>query len=161
VALIVGGKSKAHDLPADHAADLAREIAAGVQQAGGSLLISYTRRTPAPARAAMAKVLDELPGIAWDGTGENPYFAFLAAADAILVTEDSTNLATDAAATGKPLFVLPMKGHSAKLERFHAELRKRGVARPYVGDLTAETYTPLSETDRAAAELLRRYDGSA
>ena len=109
----------------------------------------------------MTAILAGLPGIIWDGTGDNPYFAFLAAADAILVTEDSTNLATDAAATGAPLFTLSTPGHSPKLARFHAELRRRGVARPYVGDLTAEPYEPLAETDRAARELLRRYDGSA
>jgi mitochondrial fission protein ELM1 len=77
------------------------------------------------------------------------------------VTEDSTNLATDAAATGKPLFVLPMAGRSAKLARFHAELERRGIAHRFAGNLTAPPYPPLAETDRAARELLRRYDGSA
>lgn len=160
VALIVGGKSRAHDLPRDRAQALAGDVARAVAAAGGSMLVSFTRRTPAPAREAITAALRHLPGIVWDGTGENPYFAFLAAADAILVTEDSTNLATDAATTGKPLFVLPMAGRSAKLARFHAELQRRGVARPFVGELTADPYTPLLETDRAARELLRRYDGS-
>jgi len=161
VAVIVGGKSKAHGLSPVRARELAADISRAVGAAGGSLLLSFTRRTPAPARAAMTAALSHLPGIIWNGAGENPYFAFLAAADAILVTEDSTNLATDAAATGKPLFVLPMDGRSRKLERFHAELRRRGVARPFAGELTAEPYPPLLETDRAAGELLRRYDGSA
>lgn len=161
VAVIVGGKSKAHDLPHKAAVDMAGAIAQGVEAAGGSLMLSFTRRTPLPAREAMTAALAHLPGIIWDGTGDNPYFAFLAAADAILVTEDSTNLATDAAATGVPVFTMPLPGHSAKLGRFHAALRARGMARPYVGDLTGEAYEPLAETDRAARELLRRYDGSA
>lgn len=160
VAVIVGGKSKAHDLPLERAEAMAGEIAAAVAAAGGSVLVSFTRRTPARARAAMARTLARLPGIIWDGAGDNPYFAFLADADAILVTEDSTNLATDAAATGRPLFILRMAGRSAKLARFHAELARRGVARPFAGRLTAEPYAPLAETDRAARELLRRYDGS-
>jgi mitochondrial fission protein ELM1 len=63
-------------------------------------MVSFTRRTPAPAREAWTRRLAALPASSGDGTGENPYFAFTAAADAILVTEDSTNLATDAAATG-------------------------------------------------------------
>lgn len=160
VAVIVGGKSKAHDLPAKAASELAASIAAAVTAAGGSLLLSFTRRTPAPARAAMTAALAHLPGIIWDDRGENPYFAFLAAADVILVTEDSTNLATDAAATGVPLLTLALPGRSAKLNRFHDALRTRGIASPYVGDLTGEAYEPLAETDRAARELLRRYDGS-
>lgn len=158
VAVIVGGKSKAHDLPAAHAAALADRIAAAIRAAGGSLLLSFTRRTPQPAREAMTARLKDLPGVIWDDRPPNPYFAFLAAADAVLVTEDSTNLATDAAATGKPLYVLPMAGHSAKLARFHADLRARGIARPFEDRLDAWTYPPLAETDRAAAEVLRRYD---
>jgi mitochondrial fission protein ELM1 len=159
IAVIVGGRSKAHDLPPDLARNLAEQITEAVKVAGGSLLVSFTRRTPPDARAAMARVFAESPGWIWDETGENPYFAFLSAADAILVTEDSTNLATDAAATGKPLFVLPMKGRSPKLARFHAELAARGVARPFAGAFTAPPYERLAETDRAASELLLRYDG--
>jgi len=139
---------------------MAAAIARAVEASGGSIMLSFTRRTPAPAREAMTAALRHLPGIIWDGAGENPYFAFLATADAILVTEDSTNLATDAAATGAPLFILPMPGHSAKLARFHARAAAAWVARPFVGRLTAEAYVPLVETDRAARELLRRYDGS-
>jgi mitochondrial fission protein ELM1 len=159
VAVVIGGKSRAHDLPRDRAEALAAEIARAVEAAGGAILLSFTRRTPAPARAAMTAALSHLPGRIWDGSGENPYFAFLAAADAILVTEESTNLATDAAATGKPLFVLPLPGDSPRLRRFHAELQRRGLARPFVGDLTADPQAPLRETDAAAIELLRRYDG--
>jgi mitochondrial fission protein ELM1 len=156
--LIVGGRSKAHDLPKGHAAALADEIASAVRASGGSLLVSFTRRTPPEAEQAMRERLSGLPGWIWDGHGDNPYFGFLAAADAILVTEDSTNLATDAAATGKPVHVLKMAGHSAKFDAFHAELRRLGVERPFAGKIDDWSYTPLAETDRAAAEILRLYD---
>jgi len=158
VAMIVGGKSKSHDLPPDRARRMAAEVAHAVDAVGGSLMVSFTRRTPEPARRILADGLARVPGWIWDGEGENPYFAFLAAADIILVTEDSTNLAADAAATGRPLFILPMAGASAKLARFHAGLEARGVARRFTGALASWTYPPLEETDRAAAELLRRYD---
>jgi mitochondrial fission protein ELM1 len=158
VAVIVGGRSKAFDLPAADARTLALRIEDAVRAAGGSVMVSFTRRTPAAARAAMAPVFGRLPGVVWDGTGDNPYFGFLAAADVVLVTEESTNLATDAAATGKPVLVLPMRGRSAKLARFHGELARRGIARPFDGALSGADYPPLRETDRAAAELLRLYD---
>jgi len=158
VAAIIGGKSKAHDLPPAQAAALAGSIADAVRASGGSLLLSFTRRTPPAAREAMTARLRDLPGVIWDEQPPNPYFAFLAAADAVLVTEDSTNLATDAAATGKPVHVLPMTGRSEKLARFHADLRARGIARPFAGRIEAWSYPPLAETDRAAAEVLARYD---
>ena len=161
VALIVGGKSKAFDLSPTRAADMAEEVAQAVARSGGSLLVSFTRRTPPAARQAMTAALRHLPGIIWDDTGENPYFAFLAAADAILVTEDSTNLATDAAATGKPVHVLAMDGAARKFARFHADLEARGIARRFSGALETWTYAPLHETDSAARELLRRYGARA
>ncbi len=161
VAVIVGGRSKAHDLPPGRAAALADEIAAAIRASGGSLLLSFTRRTPSAAREAMSLRLKDLPGVIWDERPPNPYFAFLAAADAVLVTEDSTNLATDAAATGKPVYVLPMTGRSEKLARFHADLQARGASRPFAGRIEAWSYPPLAETDRAAAEVLARYDARA
>jgi mitochondrial fission protein ELM1 len=158
VAVIVGGKSKAFDLPPERARALGREIAQAVTAAGGSVMVSFTRRTPVQARRILQAALESLPGIIWDETGENPYFAFLAAADAILVTEDSTNLATDAAATGRPVFVARMAGGSAKFRRFHEDLQNRGATRPFAGAFDRWTYAPLVETDRAARELLRRFD---
>jgi mitochondrial fission protein ELM1 len=158
VAVIVGGKSKSHDLPPLLARALAEQIAEAVTVAGGSVLVSFTRRTPAAAREVMQAELASVPSWIWDDQGENPYFALLAAADAILVTADSTNLATDAAATGKPVHVLPMHGYSARLASFHDDLRERGIARIFLGSLETWTYEPLRETERAARELLRRYD---
>jgi mitochondrial fission protein ELM1 len=137
---------------------MAAEVARAVQAAGGSLLVSFTRRTPKAAQRALADGLAGVPGWIWDGEGDNPYFAFLAAADIILVTEDSTNLATDAATTGKPIHVLAMEGGGRKFDRFHEDLRRRGIARPFTGELATWSYVPLDETNRAASELLRRFD---
>jgi hypothetical protein len=158
VALTVGGKSNSHDLGPDRARRMAAEVASAVQAIGGSLLVSFTRRTPRAAQRALTEGLAGVPGWIWDGEGDNPYFAFLAAADIILVTEDSTNLATDAATTGKPIHVLAMEGGGRKFDRFHEDLRRRGIARPFTGELATWTYPPLDETNRAAGELLRRFD---
>lgn len=161
VAVIIGGKSKAHDLSVERAAVMAREIELPVVQEGGSVMVSFTRRTPEPARAMLAARLKHLPGVIWNGEGENPYFAYLAAADYILVTEDSTNLATDAASTGKPVFVLKMDGESLKFRLFHEDLESLGATRPFGGAFHSWRYSPLTETDRAADEVLRRYDEQA
>src|SRR5262249_8113582 len=91
-------------------------------------------------------------------SGQNPYFAFLAAADTVLVTEDSVNLATDAAVTGKPVHVLGMSGGGRKFALVHADLRRLGVTRPLDGRVESWSYGPLDEARRAAREVLRRYD---
>ena len=157
VAVLIGGASKAYVFSRDRADALAAEIAEAVSAAGGSVMVTFSRRTPAEVRAAMTARLGGVPGWIWDGEGENPYFAFLAA-DYILVTEDSTNMATEAAATGKPVFVLKMEGHSHKFRLFHETLERHGAARPFGGGFHGWTYAPLQETDRAAKEIWRRFD---
>jgi len=158
VAVLIGGKSRAHDLPEAHAAELADRIAAAITKAGGSLMLTFSRRTPEAAKAAMTARLSHLPGMIWDGEGANPYFAFLHDADQILVTEDSANMAAEAASTGKPVHILPMIATKPadKFARLHADLRERGAARPFDGTLVDWSYEPLTETDRAAREILRR-----
>jgi mitochondrial fission protein ELM1 len=158
IAVLVGGASKAYDLSSERAAVLAREIAQLVNESGGSLMLTFSRRTPLPARARMTAGLRDLPGEIWDETGENPYLGYLAHADHVLVTEDSTNMAVQAATTGKPVHLLTLDGGSAKFRRLHDELEELGAARPFSGMLEDWTYAPLAETDRAAAETLRRFD---
>lgn len=159
VAVLLGGKSKAFDLPVERAAQMAHQIQIPLEQDGGSLLMTFSRRTPEPARALLNARLRHLPGMIWDGEGPNPYFAFLAAADYILVTEDSTNMATEAASTGKPVFILKMEGSSLKFCLFHEELERQGAARPYGGAFHGWTYEPVDETGRAAREVLARMSG--
>ena len=156
VAVLIGGTSRAFDLTEDHALALADRIEPAVREAGGSLMLTFSRRTPAVARSAMSLRLSDLPGWIWDGTGPNPLFAFLEAADHILVTEDSANMAAEAASTGKPVHVLPMIARKApgKFARLHADLQARGAARPFNGTLETWTYAPLAETDRAARAVL-------
>lgn len=156
VAVLIGGTSKAFDLPPARAWAMAGEIEQAMQVSQGSLMLTFSRRTPETARALITERLAALPGIIWDETGDNPFQAFLGSADAILVSEDSANMAAQAAATGKPVMILKMAGESGKFRRFHEDLASRGVSRPFAGRLETWTYAPLVETDRAADEVLRR-----
>lgn len=158
VAVLVGGRSRAHDLPQEHAAEMAEEVRRAVATAGRSVMVTFSRRTPEDARLAMTRALSTLPGVIWDGRGANPYFAFLRHADHVLVTEDSANMAAEAASTGKPVHVLPMipLKPAPKFARLHAALRAHGATRPFDGALDNWTYAPLNETERAAREILRR-----
>ncbi|MDO9338846.1 MAG: ELM1/GtrOC1 family putative glycosyltransferase [Caulobacter sp.] len=161
VAVLVGGKSKAFDLSQERAAAIANSLVLPLEQEGGSLLMTFSRRTPQKARDLLAARLRDLPGIVWDGEGANPYFAFLEAADFILVTEDSANMATEAASTGKPVFIVKMDGQHLKFRLLHDELEAKGAARPWGGAFHGWTYEPLQETDRLAGEILSRMDARA
>lgn len=164
VAVLIGGRSKAFDLTRGHATELAWRIGDAIEAAGGSIMLTFSRRTPPEARSAMVADLagraggPPVPGWIWDDQGANPLFAFLDAADHILVTEDSANMAAEAAATGKPVHILPMvpRGRGEKFARLHAALRDHGATRPFTGSLETWTYPPLNETERAARRVLER-----
>ncbi len=162
LAVLIGGRSASHDLPPDHAAGLADRIAGAVSAVGGSVMVTLSRRTPPAAETILRSRLADLPGEVWDGQGDNPFFAFLGAADHVLVTEDSANMAAEAASTGRPVHLLPMVARKtgSKFDRLREALVTRGLARPFDGtlDFPATPRVPLAETDRAARLLLARYD---
>jgi mitochondrial fission protein ELM1 len=156
VTVLIGGKSKAFDLPPARSQKLADDLAQALDSTGASLLMTFSRRTPETAKAILRQRLSSYPGIVWDGAGENPYFAFLAAADFVVATQDSVNMVAEAASTGKPVYIAAVDGDQWRKKLFHADLAARGVARPFQGVLEPFSYAPLCETERLAAEVLRR-----
>lgn len=157
VVVLIGGRSKAYDLPVERAETLAREVTHAVRASGGAALTTLSRRTPEAARAVLRTALAGL-GPVYDGDGPNPYFAWLGAADVAMVTADSANMLTEAAAAGLPTYLLPLPGGSPKFERLHEALRDRGALRTLEGRIEMWRYPRLAETDRAAAEILRRLE---
>ena len=114
-------------------------------RSGGALLVTPSRRTRPDSLARLARAIADVPHFVWDGAGDNPYFALLGLADAIVVTEDSVNMVTEAAGTGKPVYVQSLQGRSARLARFHRLMRERGATRPSRGD-SNHGPTPRSTT---------------
>lgn len=160
LAIMIGGRSSAFDLTADHAASLADQIRHLIMTTGGSLLMTFSRRTPDDARAIMTDRLSDLPGWIWDNQGDNPLFGFLHYGDHILVTEDSANMVTEAASTGKPVHILPMVPlkPQAKFRHLRDSLISRGSARLFEGRLDTWSYSPLAETERAAHAILQGFN---
>lgn len=90
---------------------------------------------------------------------DNPYPGFLALADAIVVTADSVNMASEACGTTCPVIVFEAERARGKLARFHREL---GKAAPTLGVDALElpdfpsisaSRTPLREAPLVAARL--------
>ncbi|MES1199852.1 MAG: mitochondrial fission ELM1 family protein [Pseudomonadota bacterium] len=160
-AVLIGGKSKRQDISAKRARQIADTMAQIQRATGGTLMATLSRRTEEPARLQFRTFLAPHCAIFYEGEGLNPYFALLASADCIFVTADSVNMATEAAATGKPIYILGVDGNAGKIDRFHKSLMKRGCARPFNGRLESWSYPPLAETDRVAAAVLTAYNARA
>lgn len=122
---------------------------------GGSLLVTSSRRTPGWLVAAARHRFAELPGRQWHGEadGENPYAGFLAHADRIVVTPDSANLMSEAAATGTPVLAYVPSPPRGKLALLYRELVARGHLRPLAEDFAPWTPARLRELPRVAAAV--------
>jgi len=99
-----------------------------------------------------------VPAEIWGGTGPNPYYAYLAVADALLVSADSVSMVSEAAATGKPVHVFDLElrpgfGGDVKFARFHAAMQAAGITRPFAGRIEQWTYRVPDDTARAGAAL--------
>jgi hypothetical protein len=164
LAVLIGGPNRAFRL----ASAEAQEIGEGLRtlaESGVELMVTTSRRTPAEAARLLKQTLGAAASVFWragaDGPDLNPYPQMLADAHATLVTEDSVNMAVEAASTGRPVYIwrLPRRpfGAVAKFDAFHESLSARGVSRTFDSRLEDWTYEPLDETARAATEALRRW----
>jgi uncharacterized protein len=151
VAVLAGGDSRHHRFTAGDVArftDHLRRLAGS----GASLMITASRRTPPALREALQDLADER-GFFWDGTGDNPYLAMLALADAVVATADSANMVGEAAATGAPVLLFEPSGGHPKLSAFIAGLARHGAVKPFSGGLEAWPYEPLDSTPVIAAAV--------
>tara|TARA_Y100001934_G_scaffold219208_1_gene260770 strand:- start:5411 stop:6142 length:732 start_codon:yes stop_codon:yes gene_type:complete len=156
VAVLVGGASNSYRLTTARTAKIAEQLLELLRTAGAGLVITPSRRTGDRNVAVLREQLTRDDVFIWDGTGANPYFGLLGLADAIVVTEDSANMVSEAATTGKPVYVIELEGGSRRFRNFHDMLLSEGITRPFDGRLEDWSYPPLDDTDTVAAEVRLR-----
>jgi len=125
---------------------------------GASLLITPSRRTGEDNIALMESRFKGNEKIfIYDGKSENPYLGMLALADAIIVSNDSVNMMSEAHATGKPIYILPFAGHrSTKPARFAKRLISEQIARTLGTVLENWHYPGAHEMAHLAAKVKER-----
>jgi mitochondrial fission protein ELM1 len=170
IAVLVGGATRRRGFTPDLAAELARLASKLAASAGGSLLVTTSRRTGQTAADALVGAL-AVPAFVhrWDKPGEegegselgNPYFAFLGLCDGVIVTGESVSMCSEACATGKPVYIFaPPAIVKPAFAALHQELYRAGMARPLdkTSAVTFESwhYPPLSVAQEIAAEARRR-----
>jgi hypothetical protein len=160
VAVLIGGENKVFRFDGHDAARIAEKLVA----LQSPLDMTLSRRTPRGAADDLRAKLGDHAARFFDparSDGANPYPAMLATARAVLVTEDSVNMAAEAASTGKPVYILPLRrkpfASARKFDAFHEGLMARNAARRFEGAIESWSYEPLDETGRAADAVLRAW----
>ena len=159
VAVLIGGNSRAHEMTPENAKSLAAQLQRLAGE-GAGLMVTASRRTgPENARILRDALAGSGNAFFWDESGDNPYFAFLALTDYIIVTEDSVSMTSEAISTGKPVLVAGLSGGAARLDAFHRLLQAQGYTRPFTGALEAWSYDPPNDTIKVAERIRAEMKG--
>ncbi len=154
VAVLIGGDSRHHSFSDEDQNRLIGALRQIVHDQGAHLMITASRRTPPGLAYNLASLAKSGSHLHWSGDPPNPLAHYLAKADAIVATADSTNMIGEAAATGKPVHVFHPGGGHGKITRFLAALEKEGVIHPFPGPLKTTTYEPIDATPVIAERIL-------
>ena len=159
--VLIGASHREVAVDLGYCVGLVERLAAAHANAGGSFLVSTSRRTPPALRDWLRTAFARFPGRFFGGSedGANPYAGFLAHADRVVVTPDSVNMLSEACAVGVPVYAWLPQPARGKLGRFHAALVDAGPLRLLgVESTVPRAAAPLRETAAVAARLhaLRR-----
>jgi uncharacterized protein len=160
VALLLGGDSL-HFAFSDADRALFVNHVRALASSGAGLMATASRRSPPALAKAVRDVVEAAGGYFWDGTGENPYVAMLAMADAVVVTADSVNMIGEACATGRPVLIFQpgerRKGSARKLKSFIASLIDHGAVRWFQGHLESYAYVSIDSTTVVADAIMAAF----
>ncbi len=156
VAVLLGGNNGRYTLNTEVGGRLAADLAAMVRRDGVGIAVTPSRRTDPAVTALMRAALAPVGGWVWDFTGENPYFGMLALADAIIVTQDSVSMISEASATAVPVMFAPLPGKSRRQGIFIDTMMRAGRIRPFEGRFAPWPVDVLNDTPMVAAEVCRR-----
>ncbi len=157
VALAVGGSTRRRRFTGDMARELGRTANDVTADAGGSLLVSTSRRTGEAADTLIGQISVATHVYRWGDSGDNPYLGHLGLADAIIVTGDSVSMCSEACAGTGPVYIYaPDALTITKHARLHKELFEKGYARPWDGTLETWSHPPLNAAGDIAQAVRKR-----
>jgi mitochondrial fission protein ELM1 len=158
VAMLLGGSTNKYTLTKSRMSQVISSLQRLAGAAPGSLLITTSRRTGYENLQALLIAFPRMrdaKAYVYDGVGDNPYLGMLALAEHIVVTNDSVNMMSEAVATGKPVYILRLPGHTdTKPARFAEMLITEGFARALEGKLETWNY-PLSDEMKKISETIK------
>lgn len=160
IAVLLGGNTHGITFTREDGAQLAEQVQR-LSLGQGSLLISSSRRTPKEFAEGLRTGLKQSFHFHDPATSRtNPYYAFLALSNAIVVTADSVSMMSEACTVGKPVFLFqPAHYHAPKHQHLVEILLKKGYAVSSSGDMALRGAIPKLETSNQVAARIHELFG--
>ena len=164
VSLIVGGPNKYYDYKIKSLEEVFLKIKNNFIDNGYQLIFIPSIRTPKNIIERAQAFFDENQ-IIITNIDKKAYLSSLKLADHIVVTCDSTSMISEAAMTGKPIYVaqMPPIKNNERFKKFFELFKSLNIIRNLENSLDKWNYEKLNETDRISSyikEQFKNYDFS-
>jgi len=145
IVLVIGGSTSRFTLTSDMAFSIGNQLRDLAKTCGGTIFaVTSPRTSNEVSQALKSALMPEHHFHQWQpNQSDNPYLAYLAGADAIIVTGESESMLAEAASLGKPVYIIPLPENpptwkirlsEAIVQRAQSRpLNKRGTVRPQQG----------------------------
>jgi len=154
VTLILGGPNKYYSFDKDQLIKIFNKIKSNYMSKGYKVIVIPSIRTP---KIIINLAIKEFEGDGYvaNSVDKQAYLSALALATNIVVTCDSTSMISEAAASGKPIFIAHMKSrrNNHRFKKFFQLFKEMGVIRDLGEKVESWTYNKFNEPKRIAVEI--------
>ena len=157
ITLILGGPTKYYTYSNQNILNIFSKISKQILNKDYQLIVIPSNRTPIKT-IELAKKFFSKEHLIIDRVDKNAYLSSLGVADYIIVTCDSSSMISEAALTGKPLYLamIPPSKKDTRFQNFRKLFEKMNIIREFDGKLETWNYEKLDETKRIAYEIKNR-----
>ena len=151
VSLILGGPNKYYSFNKDQLIEIFNEIKSKFISNGYKVIVIPSMRTPKISIELATKELSA-SGYVINSVDKQAYLSALALVDYVVVTCDSTSMISEAATSGKPIFVAHMKPkkNNYRFKKFYRLFNEIGITRDLGDQIESWTYNKFNEAERIA-----------
>ena len=159
VSLILGGPNKYYSFSSDQIINIFNQIKSIFVSDGYKVIIIPSMRTPKKIINLAIKEMG-LCGYVVNKIDKKAYLSAYALANYVIVTCDSTSMISEAATSGKPIFVAHMetKKNNYRFKRFFELFKQMGITRDLGEKVEPWTYNKHNEAQRIAAEIKNKIE---
>ena len=149
VSLILGGPNKYYNFDESQLVQIFNKIKSDFVSKGYKVIVIPSMRTP-KASIELAKKEMEICGHIINTVDKQAYLSAYALANYVVVTCDSTSMISEAATSGKPIFVAHMKAkrNNYRFKRFFDLFKKMEITRELGEKIEPWTYNKHNEAER-------------
>ena len=154
VSLILGGPNKYYSFNKKQLNKIFDLVKSNFVKEGYKIIVIPSKRTPTDIIKLAQKEFSEI-GYVLNSVDKQAYLSSFAIATNIVVTCDSTSMISEAAISGKPIFVAHMKPkkNNYRFKKFYQLFKEMGIIRDLGENVENWKYNRLNEAERIAKEI--------